>query len=169
MAGDAEAMGKRAASRQVVADEKSKRESGRPRDQWDVELTAFTSTVALRSTTWNRWSPWHEQDRRCHTKLARLNRSGVTDLSDWNAAWARFGTATPNCLTVSPAFCDGHDFVPMNRAVFDRAAELRARHRIKTPDALHLSAALEYGCEEFWTNDDRLASVAGGITVRAFK
>ena len=68
----------------------------------------------------------------------------------------------------SQAFGD-MEFVLMNRAVFDRAAELRARHRIKTPDALHLSAALEYGCEEFWTNDDRLASVAGGITVRAFK
>ena len=59
--------------------------------------------------------------------------------------------------------------VPMNRAVFERAAELRARHRIKTPDALHLAAALEHGCDEFWTNDDRLASAATEITVRAFK
>lgn len=50
----------------------------------------------------------------------------------------------------------------MTRAVFARASELRAAHRIKTPDALHLAAALVGGCTDFWTNDDRLANVATG-------
>lgn len=50
--------------------------------------------------------------------------------------------------------------VPMTRAVFGRASELRAAHRIKTPDALHLAVALAGGCTEFWTNDDRLANAA---------
>ncbi len=52
--------------------------------------------------------------------------------------------------------------VPMDREVFDLASELRVRHGIKTPDALHLSAALHAACEELWTNDRRLASAAEG-------
>ena len=52
--------------------------------------------------------------------------------------------------------------VPLGRAVFDLATELRAGHRIKTPDALHLAAALEAGCSEFWTNDRRLERAAEG-------
>jgi predicted nucleic acid-binding protein len=46
--------------------------------------------------------------------------------------------------------------------VYDLAAELRARHGLKTPDALHLAAALWGGCDELWTNDYRLSSAAGG-------
>lgn len=44
--------------------------------------------------------------------------------------------------------------------IFDLATELRARHNLKTPDALHLAAALDAGCDEFWTNDDRLKKAA---------
>lgn len=40
--------------------------------------------------------------------------------------------------------------------VFDLATELRARHRVKTPDALHLAAAISWSCDEFWTNDQRI-------------
>ncbi len=51
--------------------------------------------------------------------------------------------------------------------VFERAARLRARHRLKTPDAIHLAAALEHGCDEFWTNDRRLAAAAeGALAIR---
>jgi predicted nucleic acid-binding protein len=46
------------------------------------------------------------------------------------------------------------------RAVFDRATDLRVRHGLKTPDALHLSAAIEGGCDEFWTTDERLDKAA---------
>jgi predicted nucleic acid-binding protein len=51
--------------------------------------------------------------------------------------------------------------LPLSREVFDLAAELRAHHRLKTPDALHLAAAIAGGCEEFWTNDHRLDAAAG--------
>ena len=51
---------------------------------------------------------------------------------------------------------------PMDRAVFDLATDLRVRHRLKTPDALHLAAALHSGCGEFWTNDERLVAAAQG-------
>lgn len=48
---------------------------------------------------------------------------------------------------------------------FARAAELRAEHGLKTPDALHLAAAQLYGCDELWTNDSRLSSVSQGLAV----
>ncbi|WP_114649465.1 type II toxin-antitoxin system VapC family toxin [Pseudothauera hydrothermalis] len=50
----------------------------------------------------------------------------------------------------------------LSRSVFELATELRARHRPKTPDALHLAAAIEAGCDEFWTNDHRLDAAASG-------
>lgn len=53
-------------------------------------------------------------------------------------------------------------FVPLNKAVFDLATELRAQHGLKTPDALHLAAAISAGCDEFWTNDLRLTQAAQG-------
>jgi hypothetical protein len=37
--------------------------------------------------------------------------------------------------------------------VFLRAADLRTRHDLRTPDALHLAL-----CDELWTDDDRLAA-----------
>lgn len=51
---------------------------------------------------------------------------------------------------------------PCSSRVFDLATELRARHRLKTPDALHLAAAIAAGCDEFWTNDHRLDAAATG-------
>lgn len=50
-----------------------------------------------------------------------------------------------------------------------RAAELRARHGLRTPDALHLAIAQLNGCTELWTNDDRLASAAHGLVVRTIR
>lgn len=47
---------------------------------------------------------------------------------------------------------------PIDSAVFDLATELRARQGLKTPDALHLAAAICFGCEELWTTDTRLAT-----------
>jgi predicted nucleic acid-binding protein len=51
--------------------------------------------------------------------------------------------------------------LPISTAVFDLAADLRAQHRIKTPDALHLATAIQAGCSEFWSNDQRLATATG--------
>ena len=55
------------------------------------------------------------------------------------------------------------EVAPFNRSVFDLAAELRAKFKLKTPDALHVAAARASGCDEFWTNDRRLP-VLGGRT-----
>lgn len=50
--------------------------------------------------------------------------------------------------------------IDMTARLFDLATDLRARHRLKTPDALHLAAAISAGCDEFWTNDTRLLQAA---------
>jgi predicted nucleic acid-binding protein len=51
-----------------------------------------------------------------------------------------------------------------DRAVFDRAARIRATYSFKTPDALHLAVAVEGGCDVFVTNDPQLTQFTG-ITV----
>ena len=59
---------------------------------------------------------------------------------------------------------DRNDILPNERDVFQQAAQLRADHKsLKTPDAIHLATALHYGCDEFWTNDDRLGKIAPSI------
>ena len=58
-------------------------------------------------------------------------------------------------------FADAAVVVALTREVIDRATELRARHGVRTPDALHLAAAVASGCDEFLTNDLRLAHVPG--------
>jgi predicted nucleic acid-binding protein len=50
--------------------------------------------------------------------------------------------------------------IPLAGRVFDLATELRAAHPLKTPDALHLAAAISAGCDEFLTNNQRLAKAA---------
>lgn len=53
-----------------------------------------------------------------------------------------------------------HHWAAANRSAFDLATQLRADHNLKTPDALHLAVAISSGCDEFWTNDFRLAKAA---------
>jgi predicted nucleic acid-binding protein len=53
------------------------------------------------------------------------------------------------------------EIIDLNRAVFERATTLRAEQNLKTPDALHLAAAIEAKCDEFWTNDKHLVKAAG--------
>ncbi|WP_295455473.1 PIN domain-containing protein [uncultured Thiodictyon sp.] len=53
-------------------------------------------------------------------------------------------------------------YATLSRPVFDLATDLRARYRLKTADAMHLAAAIIYGCDEFWTNDRRLDQAAAG-------
>ena len=47
--------------------------------------------------------------------------------------------------------------VPLNRAVVDLATEIRAQFNFKTPDSLHLAAAVFAKCDVFLTNDYRLS------------
>ena len=58
-------------------------------------------------------------------------------------------------------------FVPlaMPDEVYLRAAELRGRFGLRTPDALHIACAQHHRCDALWTNDDRLARVSVGLAI----
>ncbi len=47
-------------------------------------------------------------------------------------------------------------FVPINETAYDKATHIRAAHNFKSPDAIHLAAAVEAGCGLFLTNDAKL-------------
>ena len=49
--------------------------------------------------------------------------------------------------------------VPVDVAIAEEAARLRAAYNLKTPDALMIATALQAGCEAFLTNDDALRRV----------
>lgn len=51
---------------------------------------------------------------------------------------------------------------PMAKLVFELATQLRVSHNIKTPDAMHLAAVIHAGCDQFWTNDNKLIGAAEG-------
>jgi len=54
----------------------------------------------------------------------------------------------------------------MPEGVYLKAAQLRARFGLKTPDALHLACAQHHRCDALWTNDDRLAQASQGLAFR---
>jgi predicted nucleic acid-binding protein len=53
----------------------------------------------------------------------------------------------------------GVKWVALDLAVADRAASLRGRYRLRTPDAIQLATALEAGADAFLTNDQQLSRV----------
>jgi predicted nucleic acid-binding protein len=55
----------------------------------------------------------------------------------------------------------GLRLVELDRPLLRVAAQLRARYRLRTPDALQLTAALTTECTAFMTNDRRLPEIAG--------
>jgi predicted nucleic acid-binding protein len=52
------------------------------------------------------------------------------------------------------------EIVPIDVNIAEQAAELRARYRLRTPDALQIAAAVSSGCEAFVTNDSKLQRVS---------
>jgi len=53
------------------------------------------------------------------------------------------------------------DLIPISRAILLDAAGLRARHRLRTPDAIQLSTGFSSGATLAITNDAAWAQVAG--------
>ncbi|HST58498.1 MAG TPA: type II toxin-antitoxin system VapC family toxin [Longimicrobium sp.] len=61
------------------------------------------------------------------------------------------------------------ELVDVDAIIADRAAELRAKHNLRTPDAIHVATALESGMDWIVSNDRRLRRVeAEGIRVWLF-
>jgi len=89
----------------------------------------------------------------CYSPLVRMECL-IKPLRDQDAA----------LLQMFGAFWRAQKMIDLPVVVYDSAAKLRAQHtRLKTPDAIHLAAAQHCGCDEFWTNDDRLTLIAPSI------
>ncbi len=69
-----------------------------------------------------------------------------------------------NILTKSP----GIEIIKINNSIAIRAAEIRAKYNLKTPDSIQIATAIENKADYFFTNDERLKSVEG-ITVLSMK
>jgi predicted nucleic acid-binding protein len=100
---------------------------------------------------------------RAQTRLGALQAAGdrvaVSDLTRLECRVGPLKRKDPLALTAFDNFFARLDvqLVHLTPAVFDRAAQMRADLNFKTPDALHLSAAIEAGCHLFLTNDARLS------------
>jgi predicted nucleic acid-binding protein len=64
-------------------------------------------------------------------------------------------TAYRSILTTSPYI----RLLPIDVATAEQAAHLRARYRLKTPDAIQLAVSIRAGCDAFLTNDGGLKRV----------
>ena len=53
------------------------------------------------------------------------------------------------------------EIIPLTRDVIDRATEIRAQFNFKTPDSIHLAAAVVSNSDVFLTNDHRLNRFTG--------
>jgi predicted nucleic acid-binding protein len=96
-------------------------------------------------------------------RLAALRGAGdelaVSDLPRTECLVGPFISGNPTTLASYQAFFSDPAIrvFPLTVAVCERAARIRATHRLKVPDALHLAAAIEHGCGRFLTNDIQLA------------
>ena len=91
----------------------------------------------------------------CDIVSSELGRLEALVLPTRNAATARIAA-------FETFFSSGvNELVPFTRAVYDRAIQIRAQSKFKTPDALHLAAAVESGCDKFLTNDHQLKRYTG--------
>ena len=53
----------------------------------------------------------------------------------------------------------GISIIEINTTIAFKAAELRAKYNLKTPDSIQVAVALEHGANYFFTNDFRLKTV----------
>jgi predicted nucleic acid-binding protein len=100
---------------------------------------------------------------RAEARMTALQSAGdhvaVSDLTRLECRVGVLKRRDAAALKVFDAFFAHPDvrLVPLTGAAFDRAAQLRADLSLKTPDALHLAAAIEAGCDGVLTNDNRLS------------
>lgn len=59
-------------------------------------------------------------------------------------------------LTTAP----GIELLDVTSTVAEKAAHLRAKYNLRTPDAIQLAACIEFGADYFLTNDNRLKAVS---------
>ena len=47
----------------------------------------------------------------------------------------------------------------ITEGVVERASDLRAKYGLRTPDAIHIATAIDFGAQSFVTNDQRLKKI----------
>jgi len=97
-----------------------------------------------------------EQFRR-HT-LQQLERYAdadwvISDLVRMECLVGPLRSADQIQLLAFRSFFSDCSVVPLHPEVMERAAELRAATRLQTADAIHLAAAMHWGCDALLTND----------------
>ncbi len=56
-------------------------------------------------------------------------------------------------------YADSLSIVPVSNEIADKAAELRARYRVRTPDAIQVATAIQGKASMFLTNDKTLKKI----------
>jgi uncharacterized protein len=94
---------------------------------------------------------------RRHT-LSQLDRYAdadwvISDLVRMECLVGPLRTSDQIRLLAFRSFFSDCTVVPLHPVVMERAAELRAASRLQTADAIHLAAAVHWGCGSLLTND----------------
>ena len=77
----------------------------------------------------------------------------ISDLVRMECLVGPLRTADQIRLLAFRSFFSDCTVVPLHPEVMERAAELRASTRLQTADAIHLAAAMHWGCDALLTND----------------
>ena len=77
----------------------------------------------------------------------------ISDLVRMECLVGPLRTADQIRLLAFRSFFSDCTVVPLHPEVMERAAELRASTRLQTVDAIHLAAAMHWGCDALLTND----------------
>ena len=95
------------------------------------------------------------------------NRIGFSDLTRMECLIHPVRERNVQLRSAYEEFFNGpcSDYILLSSEVFEKATELRAEYIVKTPDAIHLAAALVSRCDVFLTNDLRLNRVDVGISI----
>ncbi len=104
--------------------------------------------------------PFHlRAERRMQALLAAGDRAAISDLTRLECRVGPLKRRDATTVAAFDAFFSRPEvvLVPLTAAVFDRATQIRVDLNFKVPDALHLAAAIENGCDRFLTNDVRLS------------
>ena len=77
----------------------------------------------------------------------------ISDLVRMECLVGPLRTADQIRLLAFRSFFSNCSVVPLHSEMMERAAELRAATRLQTADAIHLAAALHWGCDALLPND----------------
>jgi predicted nucleic acid-binding protein len=77
----------------------------------------------------------------------------ISDLVRMECLVGPLRTADQIRLLAFRSFFSDCTVVPLHPELMERAAELRASTRLQTADAIHLAAAVHWGCDALLTND----------------